>query len=424
MNEVYLFLVGGVILFGFLGRILFQKTNIPSTLWLVLFGVLLSSMDLFSADLLQGASAFVSAIAIIGILSDGGMRLSASDVFEHGAWGVAMMIVGFVCSSVGVTLIMMGFGFPFLISFLTALIVGGTSSSVVIPLVTSVTNVSEKFRTILSIESVFDTFTVLFAIVVIDASTSGLALQFEEVAQVVRQTGMVLATTLFTSLIMGLLWHPIVAAIRHYKFSYSATLSFFIITYALHEYAGLSGALAVFFSGVAFANAHHFYNAIRKVTEPSEEGFSHPISKRISKTHSLISFLIRVFFFVYLGLFVQLPQLRYFIIGVFATAFICLSRLCYMHLFSRWGGLGFTTKEKYFASILIPRGLSSAVLAIFAVSQGVEFGNEIAQVTVSIIFFSLLASTLGSFLFRDQSEKGHKGHQERPKPIHIQQSFD
>ncbi len=421
MDEIYLFIVGGVILFGFLGRILFQKTNIPSTLWLVLFGVLLSTFNIISADLLQGASGFISAIAIIGILSDGGMRLSASDVFQHGFWGVAMMIIGFVSSSVGVTLIMMAYGFPFLISFLTALIVGGTSSSVVIPLVTSVTNVSDKFKTILSIESVFDTFTVLFAIVVINASTSGVALQFEEVALIVRETGMVLATTIITSLLFGLLWHPIVAAIRHYKFSYSATLSFFIITYAVHEYVGLSGALAVFFAGIAFANAHHLYNAIRKVTEPSQEGFSHPISKRISKTHSLISFLIRVFFFVYLGLFVQLPELRYFIIGVLATLFICVSRLGYMHLLSVWGGLGFTTKEKYFASILIPRGLSSAVLAIFAVSQGVEYGAEIAQVTVSIIFFSLLASTLGSFLFREKGDKNSKG---RLHPVHIQQSFD
>jgi cell volume regulation protein A len=421
MNEIHLLLIGGVILLGFLGRILFQKTNIPSTIWLVLFGILIGTVDLISVDVLQEASGIVSAIAIIGILSDGGMRLNASDVVKHGFWGIAMMVVGFIASAAGVTILLLFFEFPLIISLLAAFIVGGTSSSVVIPLVTSVKKVSERFRTILSVESVFDTFTVLLAIIAIDAATAGTVLHFEAVTAILGDTGKVLATTLVTSLILGTIWHPIVNAIRHYEFSYSATLSFFILNYSLHEFLGLNGALAVFFSGIAFANAHRFYNSVRNITDETEEGYSHPLSKRISKTHGLISFFIRVFFFVYLGLFVQIPELKFLMIGIIATFFICLTRFGYINLFSRFGGLEFTPREKKFASILIPRGLSSAVLAIFAVSQGIPFGSEIAQITVSIIFFSILATTIGSFIIR---EKEDEIDQMNLHDINIDQAFD
>jgi NhaP-type Na+/H+ or K+/H+ antiporter len=52
---------------------------------------------------------------------------------------------------------------------------------------------------------------------------------------------------------------------------------------------------------------------------------------------------------------------------------------------------------------MIPRGLSAAVLSVFALAAGIPLGNEMVQIVFSVIIFSVISSTLVAFILREKT---------------------
>ncbi len=391
--------IGVIILLGFIGQALFAYTSVPSAFWLLLFGVVLGASNAVHTSFIHSAAPLISALAIIGILSDGGMRLNIRSVASEGIVGFLLMVAGFLVSTMVAAALLLVLGFSQSIAIITGIILGGTSSAVVIPIVTSLRRVSDRFRTILSMESVMDTFSFILAIVAIES------LADEQFA--VAQMGDVVGASLLSSLmaaaigvLFGLAWYPVARRFERYQYSYASLLGAFILVYALHEISGVSGAVAVFFGGIALANAHYIYRTVAAQFLDLRQKINKftPLSENYSRTHSLVAFLIRVFFFVFLGLVVGIPQPRFLAIGFAITLAILLARLLYLGGLNRAGVLRFSEREQKLAIALMPRGLSQAVLAIFVFSKGVPGGETIAQIVFAVILFSIVAAAAGVYL--------------------------
>jgi Kef-type K+ transport system membrane component KefB len=161
---ITLSLIAIIALLGFFGNVIFNRTNIPSTLWLLLFGLLLSQVFNFvDREALTSMTNIMGAIAIITILSEGGMSLDIREMILEAPKGFLLLVVGLIFS-VGATVgIMLAFGFSLEIALFTGLALGGTSASVVMPIVTKMKGLSEKVISILSFESIADTFTIVIA---------------------------------------------------------------------------------------------------------------------------------------------------------------------------------------------------------------------------------------------------------------------
>lgn len=388
--------IGVTILMGFFGNVLFQRTNIPNTLWLLLFGMILGALHFVGQDFISSVAGIIGAIAVIGVLSDGGFHLDLKYVLTEGFRGVLLMLTGLVATLIGITFVLGLAGFPFLFSFLVAMSLAGVSGSVVIPIITSLPSISERIKTMLSIESISDTFSMVIAIFLIDYMSTG-KLVLDSVPALTQGIALELFSALAIGIIFGLVWGPFIGKLKKFEHSYAATLGALFLLFAFSETIQSSGAIAVFAAGIMLANAHTIYKALFP-----EFSFDR-LDEDISKTHALFAFLIRVFFFVFLGIVVGIPEQRFLFVGLLITGVIVLLRFFYVNAFIRYNFITATEKEKTLMYWMIPRGLSAAVLSIFALSSGIALGHEMVQIVFSVIIFSVICSTIVAYMIREKT---------------------
>jgi cell volume regulation protein A len=88
--------LGFILILGFIGNYIFNKTQIPSIIWLLLFGLIIGSFfkvqefqNLYPS-LLDDVSGFIGAIAIIIILFDGGINTDIYQLFKDAPRGLLL----------------------------------------------------------------------------------------------------------------------------------------------------------------------------------------------------------------------------------------------------------------------------------------------------------------------------------------------
>jgi potassium/hydrogen antiporter len=384
-------IIGVVIILGFVGNSLFKKTMISSSLWLIIFGIIISFFGFINHQLIIGLTGIIGAIAIIGILSDGGINLDLKTVLTQGYVGWILLITGLIFSIISSVIVLLFFGFSIEIGILVGLIIAGTSSSIVIPLMISL-KISEKARTILSIESIADTFSIMLAIIMMDFLSGKLQIAADNIIPLFF---LEFFSAFAIGIIFGLVWTIIIPKINKNEFAYAATLGALVLVYVFAEYVGANGAITIFFSGLMLANSH----LILKTLFPEKQNLI--LNEEIGKTHSLIVFFIRTFFFVFLGILVGFPEQEALIIGFLIVLAIILFRVGYIKCFSKIGLIKFNLSEKRLAYISIPRGLSAAILAAFLYTYNIPMADELVQIIFSIILFSIIFTTIGVFsIFR------------------------
>jgi len=161
--------LGLVMILGFIGNYIFNKTQIPSIVWLLLFGLIIGfifriqEFQNLNPELLNNISGVVGAIAIVIILFDGGINTDIHQLFKGAPRGLFLTVCSFCLSFISVLLLVIGLetfgiidleGHGFVIGAVLGAIVGGTSSPIVIPLAYRLKNLQEKTKMVSSIESI------------------------------------------------------------------------------------------------------------------------------------------------------------------------------------------------------------------------------------------------------------------------------
>jgi len=399
---ITLSLIAIIALLGFFGNVIFNRTNIPSTLWLLLFGLLLSQVFNFvNRGALTSMTSIMGAIAIITILSEGGMSLDIREMILEAPKGFLLLVIGLIFS-VGATVgIMMAFGFSLEISLFTGLALGGTSASVVMPIVTKMKGLSEKVVSILSFESIADTFTIVIALFVLDVMTG-------EIAQISIGS---MVNPIFSGITIGLFvgvgWGFLLRKLKNEEHNYVATLAILFLTYAVAEYVNASGAIACFTAGIALGN----YELFSKLINPRREPANH---FETIKFHSLITFFVRTFYFVFVGAVVLITNYLGMLVGGLICITFLVVRFFYVKILTR-GDKSLTNFDKNTMTVLFPRGLSAAVLATIPLSRGIEGADIVVDIVFSVIIGTILISTIGMFFIMRKHNKKFKESQKNPK---------
>ena len=105
-----------------------------------------------------------------------------------------------------------------------------------------------------------------------------------------------------------------------------------------------------------------------------------------------LTFLVRAFFFVFVGLLATFGQIEYIIFGVLATIAIYVGRIIVtkVSLTKR-----FSMLDKKVTEVMIPRGLAAAVLATFPLTYGLPNAEAYPQIIFFIIMTSVIITTIG-----------------------------
>ncbi len=392
-------LIGVITLIGFIGEVIFRKTNIPNIIWLMIIGLIIGPIThSIDTSLFMNVSEFVAAIAIIMILFDGGIHMKLELLLKEAPRTVLLTITSFSLTVFTVTLVMVLLGQPVMNGILLGAIVGGTSSPVVIPIITGMKGLYEKTKVILSLESVLtDVLCVVTALSIISMIAPGVTMPISP-AQALAST---FSVGIVLGMIVGLLWIPIIKKMVKYEYSYLLNLAVLFLLYTLTELSGGSGALACLMFGIVLGNG----KKLLRMLQFREMAFE--IDEASKHFHSMITFLIRTFFFVYIGMLVSVTDIKNIVIGLVLTLIIFVVRPAAVNI-SMYGIKQIGRKDKQIMSYLIPRGLAAAVLAYLPISKGVPGTQGFADITFTVIFATAIAATVGIGIEKLKEKKGKK----------------
>ena len=250
MFSVAPFAITGIILIiGFLGNYLFKKLYIPDILILIFLGFLLGPLFgiIKYKSLVHIVPTFIS-LALIIILFDGGLNLKLSKVIQSGSRSVFLATFGFIISIILTTAFMrVFFNWDLLTSVLFGSIIGGTSSSIVIPLISRI-GASDVVKTILSLEAVFtDTLVIIVSIALLQLSVQ-VDSKYVYLAAA-KGISSAFSIGIVLGFIAGVFWLGVIKKIRGETYDDILTLAFVFLTYAVVEILGGNGAISALVLG-------------------------------------------------------------------------------------------------------------------------------------------------------------------------------
>ena len=390
MLELFV-LIGLTIFAGFFAQLLFERTKISDILILILLGILIGPVfQLVDYKLLSSAAPLVGTIALITILFAGGMSLNIfkvlSELFNA---TVFTLFTFFLTAVVSALLLKFILGWSFLEGMMLGVIIGGTSSDIVISIVSRL-SISENLRAILSLESALtDALSIVFFFVLAGLIKAG-NFSISSTANVLLGSFSIAAVV---ALLVAIAWLKVLQKFYDKPFGYLLSLGTVFLLYSFVESINANGAFSVLVFGLVLGSADEIAKRIK-----IEGNFA--LDKNFKMLEKEFTFFVRTFFFVYLGIVIS-PS----IIGFGALALTSL--LLVSILFSRYIGtkLLLVLDRRYSANVplvffMLPRGLAAAVLAYSASSSGIS-PPFFAEAAFAIIVITNLIATFGTYASRN-----------------------
>ena len=379
--HVVLLAAGVTIFLGVAGEAFFKRTGIPDIAFLMVLGVIIGPvLGIIQTDTVLEIVPYFAALALIIIMFDGGLNLDIKQIMKTAHFALVLAVLGFILSMVIVTMIAhYGLGWEWLDSILLSSIVGGSSSIIVFSLVRQI-HVSEETKSMLSFESALtDILATIVAFIMFEAVLSG---HFD--LELLGVTfGNAVAVGLLLGLGVGIPWMYVTTKLSNAQHSYMLTLGILFVLFFLARSFGESGALTALVFGLMLGNRYRLSRYLR---------FKLPDISTDDTMHNQLTFLVRSFFFVFVGLLASFGQIEYIIFGIIATLIIYFGRtiLTKISLTNKFSQL-----DRKVTSVMIPRGLAAAVLATFPLTLGLPNGEAYPQIVFFIIMASVIITTVG-----------------------------
>lgn len=360
----------------------FMKTKIPDLLLLIIFGFVMgpSGFSLINASHFGQVGPVLSTIALIVILYEGGLHLSTQDLVRSSSSALFLSLLSFSSITALATLILKPF-LPLNLALLTGVGIGSTSSAIVIPMVKFL-SVNKNTKTVLSLESAFtDVLTIIIFLSILESIVS----KQYNFSQFVLGLGTTPLISVGIGVSSGLVWAFVKKFWNQMNQIIFSGEAWSLLTYGITEFFNFNGAISVLVLGFTLSNVHLLPFFARKF-------LSSEISTRELSLLGTVTFLLRTFFFIYLGLLVQFSSWSMFALAL---------TLCLLIFISRYLTVWLVFKRDLFSRLDVmtvvsmgPRGLACAVLATLPLQNGIEQGEFIQNLIFSIIPLSILMTSL------------------------------
>jgi len=369
---------------------LFARTKIPDVLWLFIIGLLLGPIwHVVSPEKFGAVGPVFTTITLVFILFESGIDQRLEPLINSIGGTARITTYNFLATCLvagGITFYYTDLGI--LRSLMLGSIVGGTSSAVITTLVKQFP-MGERTRTILVLESAFsDVFTLAVPLTLLTAYKIG-------TFDVAIVTGQMIAAFILAAMlgVVGAFgWSILLNKMRTLQNTVFTTPAFVFILYGIVEMLNFSGPIAALAFGITLGNIDVLGPPIMR-NAISRKPISLNDNERAFFAEAV--FLLRTFFFVYIGISVRLQDWHWMMLGAAITGFLFLVRIPVVRISVPRST---STKDASYMATMIPKGLGAAVLASLPAQQGVEGGEIIQSVVFSIILCSTVFTTVLTFL--------------------------
>jgi potassium/hydrogen antiporter len=389
-NALIIAFVGLLVFFAHLSVALFRKTRIPDVLLLILIGLILGPiLHVVHPDHFGKVGPVFSQIALAIILFEGGLE-ARLDILKDN-WKSCLLLVfpvfllSFLLGAVYMSWIV---GLDAQSALFFGAIVGSTSPSVVVPLVAQL-RLKRGPSLILTLESALaDVLCLVLALSFLEASLSG----------GLNMGGMVMRVA-YSFILAGAIgwaagwgWSLVLSRLRSIQNNIFLTLALVFVLFGAMDSIHVSGGVAVLAFGMSIRNAGVFPVSLLQWT-----GTVKPVqfTDRERAFFSEAVFLIKTFFFVYLGISLHLQDWRVFAAAIALVSITMAFRLPIVRMAMP---VSTSKRDASLMGVMVPKGLAAAVMAALPLQYGWPGGEIIRDLSYALILFSILGASAFVFL--------------------------
>ncbi|MBD3398338.1 hypothetical protein GF412_03930 [Candidatus Micrarchaeota archaeon] len=390
MEIAQIFLIlGAVLVTGFTGRLIRQRTDIPESLFLIFFGLLLGPVvGLVPGEQLLEFVPIVSVAAMVTILVEAGIGFDVSTLsssLKNAAFFT--FLVAMISTFLIGGFLHYGFGWDPMYAALLGLICSGTTTITAMSLLRNL-DVGEKLKRLILLETIINDFTLILGTFLIVEFISVGSFTFDILARTLFSE---LAIAISLGIACAVLWRRVLKDLNMERsLNYISSIGLCFMLYYIAGFLGGNPIIAIFTFSLFLGNYHKIYDLIgRRKTKP-DQSFQQ-VLKSISSVQTDFTFFIASFFFVLLGVtmdFSLLTQTTLLMIGgilgiIFATRFLSSEVLVMID--------GYFAKYRDLITIMVPRGYVAAVLAFVPAQQGIEIPLLTDIIVILVVVTNIIA---------------------------------
>jgi cell volume regulation protein A len=395
--------LGILFIIGFIGDYLFRKISFPDILVLLALGYVVGPvLHIVDPARVAPATPVIANLALVIILFNGGLDLDFSQARASAPRAIALALLVLVASMIAAAAFAYYFlHWEFMNSLLLGAIVGGTSPAIVMPLIGRA-KVPAEISSLLHIESALNgALVIVIALVILEVMTVGATGNIGPV--IVKAIGMRFLLGIGIGAAAGFAWLWVLTFIEGEIYDDILTLAvLFLLCLAVESLKG-SGAIFALVFGLILGNGMDFARFLR--TKRTIE-----IHNTMMKFHSQISFIVKTFFFAYLGLMITFDDPSVIVPSIILSLALLAVRCIVVPVISI-GNKTLLANNGIIATML-PRGLSAAVVAEIAASSAIPNARLYPEIVIVVIATTVLISAIGIPLFTRKSPGKNSGTKE------------
>jgi cell volume regulation protein A len=335
---------------------------------------------------------YLADLAMIFILFDGGLVMNLKISLRETPRALLMTVIHSVLCTVVVTFFMMGIGVEPVYGALFGIMISGNSAAVLIPIVRSI-KVSEETVSLITLESTLNNvFQAVAFLTIIGLLTGGqldLLVATQDIAARFSIGGVI-------GVIFGFLWLHILLKIKRESFASMLTIAIVFIAYYTTEYLGGSGALCALLFGIMLGNEKSIFRILDR--EVNELVFT----QYMRHFESELTFLIRTFFFVYIGLSINITSTSAIVYGTILSIILLAMRILATYISTLRSPL---KSERNIITIAMSRGLSEAVLSVIFLNYGLPHSTFFQDIAFLVIILTNIICTVGIYQFTHRKQE-------------------
>jgi len=311
--------VGALIFLAHLLAAIFDHTRIPDVLGLILIGLVVGPFThLVNQTTFGKVGPVFTTVTLVLLLFEGGADLGIEMLQASLKETLAVTLLSFAVTAAVVAAVMsLGLRLDPVSSLMTGAIIGGISPAVIIPLSYQV-SMGERARTICFLESAIgDVLSIVLALALLETPEFG-SVSVGVVAGRILSSFLV---AIAVGVLSALVWSVLLGRVRTMEHTLFTTAVFLFVVYGVVEFLGASGPMAAIAFGFTMGNTHLF-KWLKRYTLVEPIGMNYPEKTFLSE----VAFLLKTFFFVYIGLSIELRNEWWMSIGLLAAVLIYIVR--------------------------------------------------------------------------------------------------
>jgi len=398
MDMAHIFGVPAVLLIiAVVANRLSRWTRVPDIIVLLLIGVLLGPvLHLADPARLQDMTRILGMLALILILFEGGLELRLKEALRYAPGGLLLALVSFGIT-VGLVAVV-GHGtlrLSWMDAALLGAVVGSTSAAVVLPAVQQM-DIPSPIKITLTLESSLGEIVAVLTV----GTLMGLQSDAPLVEGLITGFGHHVLIDVALGISAGVAWSRIWPLVADQHFSNALNLGLVLGVFAVGRLAGGSGLLAELVFGLTLANMPRTLKMARQ-------------GERMLAFHSELTFLVRSFFFVLLGVMAELIG-RAFVLPIIAILVaIVVSRWLAVRATS-WAVRDANQEDIEALTLMFPRGLITAVLALQVLAAKGQQFFYLPAMAFTVVLFTNAFVVVAAVRLKKHAGKGNRDVAEAP----------